>query len=80
MRLIERMMANFSLAAIPGSWLVDTIHSLQYLPSWLPGMSFKRTGRRWNKITHAVTDIPYEFVERQAERSGTWQSSAVIRV
>jgi fumagillin biosynthesis cytochrome P450 monooxygenase len=47
--LIEKMMTEFSLAAVPMAWTVDIIPALQYLPEGFPGAKFKATARRWRK-------------------------------
>ncbi|GKT81516.1 O-methylsterigmatocystin oxidoreductase [Colletotrichum tofieldiae] len=63
--LTEKMMSEFSLAASPMAWVVDIIPILQYLPENIPGVSFKKTARRWRKSIQASAYIPYEFVQRQ---------------
>ena len=68
-RLIERMMMNFSAAIVPLVWPVDIISALKYLPEWFPGGSSNRTAKVWKGINDTVTDIPYTFVRQQmAER------------
>ncbi|KAG9015660.1 hypothetical protein FRB90_004580 [Tulasnella sp. 427] len=37
----------------PG-YAVDVLPALQYLPSWLPGMKFKRDGKIWKKEIHEL--------------------------
>ncbi|GKT50436.1 multifunctional cytochrome P450 monooxygenase af510 [Colletotrichum spaethianum] len=63
--LTEKMMGEFSLAASPMAWAVDTIPVLRYLPDFFPGTSFKKTARRWRKSIQASAYVPYEFVRRQ---------------
>jgi hypothetical protein len=63
--LIDRMMTEFSLAAVPMAWAVDIIPALRYLPDGIPGIKFKETARRWRKSIHASGYIPYDFVRRQ---------------
>jgi cytochrome P450 len=63
--LIEKMMAEFSIAAVPMSWAVDILPFLQYLPDNFPGATFKKTARRWRRSIHASAYIPYQFVQRQ---------------
>ena len=41
----------------------DTV--VQYFPEWLPGMSFKKTGKEWRKILMEFYDKPYAFVQRR---------------
>ncbi|KAL2869887.1 cytochrome P450 monooxygenase fmaG [Aspergillus lucknowensis] len=57
--LIDRMMTEFSLAAVPMAWAVDIIPVLQYLP----GAPFKKTARKWKKSIQAAAYIPYRFVQ-----------------
>ncbi|KEY72664.1 hypothetical protein S7711_09162 [Stachybotrys chartarum IBT 7711] len=78
-RLVERMMANFSLAFMPLAWSVDAIPALKYLPDWLPGMSFKQTGKEWNLINQLVVNIPYSFT-RQEMAMRKYQPSLVSRL
>lgn len=63
--LIEKMMTEFSLAAVPMAWAVDVIPALQYLPENFPGATFKKTARKWRKSIQASAYIPYRFVQRQ---------------
>ncbi|OAA69925.1 O-methylsterigmatocystin oxidoreductase [Akanthomyces lecanii RCEF 1005] len=63
--LIDQMMTEFSLAAVPMAWAVDIIPALRYLPEGIPGVKFKETARRWKRSIHASGYIPYNFVRRQ---------------
>lgn len=63
--LVDKMMAEFSLAAVPMAWIVDIIPILRYLPENFPGATFKRTARKWRKSIQASAHIPYRFVQRQ---------------
>ncbi|KJZ71432.1 hypothetical protein HIM_09156 [Hirsutella minnesotensis 3608] len=74
--LIEVNMANFPLAMVPMTWMVDLIPALKHLPDGFPGTAFKETARRWNKINRAVADVPYSFVWQQMA-SGRHQPSFV---
>lgn len=63
--LIDKMMTEFSLAAVPMAWAVDIIPALQHLPDNFPGATFKKTARKWRKSIQAAGYIPYRFVQRQ---------------
>ncbi|KAL3473137.1 cytochrome P450 [Aspergillus californicus] len=63
--LIEKMMTEFSLAAVPMAWAVDIVPALQHLPENFPGATFKKTATKWRKSIHASAYIPYRFVQRQ---------------
>jgi cytochrome P450 len=64
-RLVDRMMINFSQAFQPLKWPVDAFPALKHLPAGLPGLSFKKIGREWSHINNLVVNIPYTFAKRQ---------------
>ena len=77
--LTDKMMAEFSLAAVPMAWAVDIIPALQYLPDNFPGATFKQTARKWKKSIHATGYIPYDFVKKQMS-SFTYKPSYVSKL
>lgn len=64
-QLVDKMMAEFSRAAVPMAWAVDIIPALQYLPNSFPGAKFRKTARLWRESIQASAYIPYRFVQRQ---------------
>ncbi|KAK7046325.1 O-methylsterigmatocystin oxidoreductase [Favolaschia claudopus] len=56
---------DFYQATKPGAWLVDIIPWLKYVPSWMPGAGFKRTGAKYLKTNVDQTDLPYNFVLKE---------------
>lgn len=76
--LIERMMTNVSDTCVPGSWIVDLIPPLRFLPGWLPGMGFKATAKAWSETLRVSCQVPYSFVEKQVTR-GSHKPSFVSR-
>ena len=52
-------------ALIPGTFLVDVIPALKYVPDWLPGASFKRMAKKWRRLALAMRDIPYENAKQE---------------
>ena len=56
-------------ALIPGTFLVDMIPVLKYVPDWLPGASFKRMAKKWRRLALAMRDIPYESAKQEIVRS-----------
>jgi cytochrome P450 len=77
--LIDKMMTEFSLAAVPMAWAVDIIPALQHLPDGFPGTGFKKTARKWKKSIEACAYIPYRFVQRQIA-AGTNEPSYVSKL
>ncbi|TEB11285.1 cytochrome P450 [Coprinellus micaceus] len=59
----ERGMRGMAAAGTASSYLVDFIPGLQYLPSWLPGMRFKRDASEIRKDALAMAREPLTFVE-----------------
>ena len=64
-KVVHEAVERFFEAATPGAFLVDVFPSLQYLPSWFPGASFKATAKQWNKTLQKMVDVPHEFVKEQ---------------
>ncbi|KZP11706.1 cytochrome P450 [Athelia psychrophila] len=57
-RLLSNRIAN------PGTlWAVDIVPALRFLPSWLPGMSFKRDAKVWKAMMQEFVDAPFEFAQ-----------------
>ncbi|PPQ93761.1 hypothetical protein CVT25_008141 [Psilocybe cyanescens] len=54
-------------ALIPGTFLVDVIPALKYVPDWLPGAGFKRKAREWRQLALKMRDTPYEHAKRKVE-------------
>ncbi|KAL1962244.1 hypothetical protein VTN77DRAFT_9900 [Rasamsonia byssochlamydoides] len=75
----DEALARFSLAAVPGAWLVDIVPFLRYLPDWFPGTGFKRTARSWRRSVTNVTEKPYAFVKRQMA-NGRYEPSYVSQL
>ncbi|GJE96487.1 cytochrome P450 [Phanerochaete sordida] len=46
-----------------GIFLVDVIPWLKVLPSWLPGVDFKRRAARWKKVVDGMYDVPYRIYQ-----------------
>ncbi|KAL2813599.1 cytochrome P450 [Aspergillus granulosus] len=77
--LSDKMMNEFSLAAVPMAWAVDIIPALQHIPENFLGVTFKKTARKWKKSIQACAYIPYRFVQRQMA-AGTNQPSYVSKL
>ncbi|KAL2110367.1 hypothetical protein VUR80DRAFT_1251 [Thermomyces stellatus] len=75
----DRMMTEFSLAAAPMAWPVDMLPILRYLPENFPGVTFKKTARKWRESIESVAYVPYGFVRRQMA-AGSHRESYVSRL
>ncbi|KAG6846890.1 hypothetical protein H0H93_011243, partial [Arthromyces matolae] len=63
--LIEGVNDNFSLATVPGAFIVDILPSLKKFPEWLPGMGFMALAREWAKDTKDMIEVPYNYTQKQ---------------
>lgn len=63
---------------VPMSWMVDIFPFLKYLPSFLPGMHFKRYAKEISHHHHKASDVPFSFVKNQMD-SGSYRPSFVSR-
>ncbi|KZW01781.1 cytochrome P450 [Exidia glandulosa HHB12029] len=52
-------------AGFPGSWAVDWLPLLKYVPAWIPGASFKRKANEWRKTAFRPRDLPFDWVENE---------------
>ncbi|TBU42978.1 cytochrome P450 [Dichomitus squalens] len=58
--IAETAMATFSLAFLPGKYLVEPFPILRFLPSFMPGAGFKREAAEWYPIVRKMRDLPWE--------------------
>ncbi|GJE96464.1 cytochrome P450 [Phanerochaete sordida] len=63
MEPIEKAVKTFADLADAGAFLVDLIPILKYLPSWLPGVGFKRQGAVWGRWVSRMHEDPYQEVK-----------------
>ncbi|KAK7685068.1 hypothetical protein QCA50_011905 [Cerrena zonata] len=61
----EKALRMFSIAALPGVFLVDTLPFLKYVPSWFPGAGFKRLGIKTQGLIRKMVDTPFDMVKKQ---------------
>lgn len=61
--MISKAMDAFSEAAIPGSYLVDTISMLRYVPTWFPFVQFKKKASYERKLVEEMVTKPLEYVK-----------------
>ncbi|EMD37284.1 hypothetical protein CERSUDRAFT_153831 [Gelatoporia subvermispora B] len=60
-----------SKAATPGSYLVDTLPMLKYVPAWFPGAGFKKAAAESRKSLDALLHTPYEDLRRHMREGKT---------
>ncbi|KAJ7610063.1 cytochrome P450 [Roridomyces roridus] len=72
--LAHKAVYTFSIAFVPGLFLVDTFHILKHIPTWFPGAGFKRQAAEWRKLSEGMLEGPFAETKRQVE-AGTARSS-----
>ncbi|TFK61436.1 cytochrome P450 [Pluteus cervinus] len=68
-QLAERAMYAISRAGNFGSYLVDFMPILKYIPTWFPGAQFKRDAREWSKYVKALPDAGFRLAKAKYVRS-----------
>ncbi|KAF8639539.1 hypothetical protein AX17_001444 [Amanita inopinata Kibby_2008] len=61
--LAKEALAPLLQAVHAGSFLVDFIPALKYVPSWLPGAGFKRRAIEWSKSGTRLLESPFQSVK-----------------
>ena len=64
----EVVMNGITEAGIPGSFWVDLLPVLKYVPSWFPGAGFQKKAARWREAIHIMADKPFGYVQVQLVR------------
>ncbi|KIM81633.1 hypothetical protein PILCRDRAFT_821401 [Piloderma croceum F 1598] len=61
--LADGAMQTMSKAGVFGTYLVDYIPVLKYVPLWMPGASFKRQAREWRYLSREMLDSQFMTVK-----------------
>ncbi|KDQ63502.1 hypothetical protein JAAARDRAFT_147890 [Jaapia argillacea MUCL 33604] len=61
--LAGRAMEGLISAGNAGTYLVDFIPILKYVPPWMPGASFMRKALQWRKPTIELKEAPFKLVK-----------------
>ncbi|KAJ6493612.1 cytochrome P450 [Mycena vitilis] len=69
-KLADQAMVGVSQSANFGTFLVDYIPLLKYVPAWFPGAQWKRDGLRWRNLGLEMWNRPFDMVKsRMADGS-----------
>jgi len=63
--LADAVTRTLSQAGIFGTYLVDYIPILRYVPSWMPGASFKRKAREWRRLSREMLESQFQIVKHK---------------
>lgn len=67
---------KFSRTTLLGEFPVDIFPILQYVPSWFPGVQFKKLAEEWRPIGKDLFNKPFDFVKDQIRQGNTTDSFA----
>ncbi|KAI0791751.1 cytochrome P450 [Abortiporus biennis] len=73
---LDTFLEGFRRGAIYGSFLVDTIPLLKYIPTWFPGAAFQRYAAKLNALAHQVRDDTFNNVRKAMEDGSAKQCIA----
>ncbi|CAE6453716.1 unnamed protein product [Rhizoctonia solani] len=76
--LINRSLESVSLA-LSGTYLVEFLPILRYIPEWFPGARFKTQAREWASIRHESIEAPFLAIRNKMER-GIFEPSFLQRL
>ncbi|KAJ7596429.1 cytochrome P450 [Mycena floridula] len=65
--LAQHAVGKMSQAVSPGSYLVNSVPVLQYLPPWFPGCGFHKFAAEAKELMDAMLIEPFEFVKENME-------------
>ncbi|KAK1232583.1 hypothetical protein PQX77_004294 [Marasmius sp. AFHP31] len=65
--IAEKAIEAANHAVNPGTFMVDVLPILKYVPAWFPGAGFKRKAREWNKLYVEMSALPFGIVKKQME-------------
>ncbi|KZT03231.1 cytochrome P450 [Laetiporus sulphureus 93-53] len=60
----EKALHAMAMAGNAGSYLVDSVPFLKYIPEWFPGAKFKLKAKEWRKSTTAMVEVPFKAVKK----------------
>lgn len=66
--LADKALASLAQSGIFGTYLVDYIPLLKYVPAWIPGAGFKHQASEWRKLNRAMLSQPIEMVKQDMAR------------
>ncbi|KAK1226460.1 hypothetical protein PQX77_010544 [Marasmius sp. AFHP31] len=78
LKLLHKALEGMILVMDHGSFWVDYLPILRYIPTWVPGASFKRKAHEWFANNKEVKEKPWDWVI-QGEAAGIADSSFCTR-
>ncbi|KAF9009917.1 cytochrome P450 [Cyathus striatus] len=66
--LANEAVRGLGLVVHAGSFLVDYLPFLKYIPAWVPGAGFQKIAKRWKVATNKLRNDPFEIVKKEMAR------------
>lgn len=63
--LVDKAVDALTRAGIPGSYAIDWLPFLKYVPAWFPGAAFKRQALEWRGYSTRMVEAPFQWVKDQ---------------
>jgi hypothetical protein len=60
-----KLMHEFGDASMPGRYIVDILPVIDRLPSWFPGLQYRKIATQMRETQDKFLDKPYEYVQSQ---------------
>ncbi|KAK0211383.1 cytochrome P450 [Desarmillaria ectypa] len=74
--LADQAVSSLRDGGTEGTFLVDYLPFLKYVPDWLPGAKFKRLAQMWRKDVEAMKEEPFKYAS-ESLANGTASPSFV---
>ncbi|KAJ7490114.1 cytochrome P450 [Mycena galericulata] len=74
--LADKAMLEFSEIMRPGSFLIEVLPILKYVPSWFPGANFKRIAQKYANSCDEMAEVPLAYVREQMAQGNAASSFA----
>ncbi|PBL03385.1 cytochrome P450 [Armillaria gallica] len=78
--LADRALESARATANVGTFLVDYVPSLKYLPRWLPGTKFLSLASDWRKDVNDMVDRPFEYASDSLANSSSFVSENLTKL
>ena len=64
-KVIEIVAAAVAEVGKPGTFLVDLLPFMKFIPAWFPGAGWKRKANYWRKLGAYFVNMPWNTVKEQ---------------
>ena len=78
--MAEIAFTGASEASVPGSFLVDLIPILRYVPSWFPGAGFQKKAKRVREATDVMAEKPFRVVQEQVVQFQLYRAHKLLLI